>query len=458
MQSRLKNIFRLYLAKFVKARATKGLPYAGLVLYYAMVCLLRIRWLRAARFIGELLQRRFSTNYSVNSILAAVYSQLWNPQGECKALMRIVPSNRHDIDLLARAGESAAYAGDVASLTRLRDIAALESLALLSYLNGILACLNGEANYRAHFKESVKTFFSLEEIGSSDAPVKAVKRYIESGRDLPGFVRQAYNVRELSSIDEMLTVNCPSPAPPSLAGGLNGTPDTGVLGLPDVIVLISCSDGYLNVFADYYIRTFRRKNSNIIHFHVLSDDVETSRDHLAALKEKHSNIRYSIEAISGRSQTYITMARFLICHDVMKHYNSDVLISDIDLRIDFNLSSIGKELRSKEFDFGFWESGYCLPWAKVAAGFSYFRVANHATDVYLDLLSRHLVSLYSDGGFFSMDQTGVVLIYEYMQARGHDFRMMNLSGLIDIKQMILGLPKRLQRGKIKCKFGNGGPQ
>jgi len=453
-------MFRLYLAKFVKAKATTGLPYAGLILYYAMLYLMMFRWLRPARYVGALLQRLFGANYSVNSALALVYRQMWNFKDECKTLMDIVPANRHDIDLLHRAGETAAFAGDVDSLERLRDIAAQESPSFLSYLNGLLAYLNGQANYQAHFQESVKSFFSLEGIGSSDASGKSMsilmKSVIKSGRHIPEFVRMAYNIRELASIDELLMADCPSRTLSSLPSDLDGTPVSG-LGLTDPIVLISCSDGYLKVFADYYIRIFRRKNQNIIHFHVLAEDVEVTRDYLVALKKKHSNIRYSLEAISGRPQTYITLARFLICRDLMKHYNRDVLISDLDFHPDFALSLIGRELRSQGFDFGLCDTGYSVPWAKFAVGFSYFRVANHATDVYLGLLSRHLVSLYSDGGFFSMDQTGALLIYEYMQARGHDFRMRNLYTVIDFKKLC-STPKQLARGKIKCKFGNGGPQ
>ena len=460
MQIQLEKMFRLYLAKFMKAKATTGLPYAGLAFYYIMVYLLEYRWLRMARNIGELLQRIFGANYSVNSVLATVYSQMWNYKGECKALMRFVTDNNQDVDFLARAGESAAYAGDFVSLKRLRDIAALESLPLLHYLDGLLAFLIEEEDYRAHFKESVKAFFRFDEGSPSKVPEKAVsimsKQYIESGRDLPSFVRQAYNISDLSRIDEQLIGDYLSPELISLPTVFDRTQITG-LAHTSPIVLISCSDGYLNVFAEYYIRIFRRKNLNIIHFHVLAEDAEATRSLLVALKAKYSNILYSIETISGRSQTYITLVRFLICHDLIKHYNRDILISDIDVHFDFDLSLIGRELRAKTFDFGLYDLGYSVPWAKFAAGCSYFRVDNHASDVFLELLSRHLVSLYSDGGFFSMDQVGMLLIYEYMRARGDDFRMLNLYKVIDFKRLA-SVPKKLQRRKIKCKFGNGGPQ
>lgn len=460
MQIQLKKIFRLYLAKFVKAKATTGLPYAGLVLYYTMVYLLVFRWLRPARYVGELLEKLFGTNYSVNWILAAVYRQMSNFEDECKALMRIVPANRHDINLLHRAGETAAYAGDVDSLEMLRDIAEQESPSFLSYLNGLLAYLNGQANYHAHFKESVKAFFNLERIGLPDASGNSLsilmKRAIKSGQDIPEFVRMAYNIREPESIDELLIADRPPRNLLSLPSVLDGT-SASDHGLNDPIILISCSDCYLNVFADYYIRIFRRKNQNIIHFHVLTDDAEATLNYFATLIKKHSNVCYSIEAISGKSQAYITLARFLICRDLMKHYNRDVLISDIDVHFDFDLSLICRKLRSKDFDFGLFDMGYSVPWGKFGVGCSYFRAGNHASDVYLDLLSRHLTSLYSDGGFFGMDMSGASLIYEYMQARGQYCRMFNLYTVIDFKRLV-SVPKQLQRGKIKCKFGDGGPQ
>lgn len=416
--------------------------------------------MRPARITGEFLQRIFSTNYAVNSLLAGVYRQMNNFEDECKTLMRVVPANCHDIDLLTRAAESAAYWGDSGTLERLRDIAAQESMPLHSHIKGLLAYMKGEANYAVYFQEAVRLFLDpemLEPSGALGKPVSLlIQKAIQSGQLLPGYVRAASNIRELSTIDELLKVDGPSHTPPFLSDDLGGTPISEP-GLTNPVVLISCSWGYLNVWADYYIRTFRSKNQNIIHFHVLADDIEATQDYLVALKNKHPKIHYSIEALSGNSQTYITIARFLICRDIMKHYNSDVLISDIDICADFDLRSIYKELRSQGCDFGLCDQGYAVPWGKFGAGFSYFRITNHATDLYLDLLSRYIVWLYSNGGYFSMDMIGVMMTHEYMQARGHDFRMLNLKDLIDYERLF-NVPKKLQMGKIKVKFGNGAPQ
>ena len=95
---------------------------------------------------------------------------------------------------------------------------------------------------------------------------------------------------------------------------------------------------------------------------------------------------------------------------------------------------------------------------KFAVGLSYFRNDNLATDVYLDVLSRFLIWLYSNGGFFSMDMAGGIMAHEYMLARGYNFKMLNLSGFADMLQMHFKIPKKLQMGKIKVKFGNGAPQ
>jgi hypothetical protein len=454
------NTFDQYRAKLKRAEAATKLPLPGVLLYTAMSRLVGMRWLQPAKIIGQILQRLFSTNVAVNNSLANVYSQLWNPVDECKALMRIAIVNCHDHELLARAGESAAYARDASSLVKLMEIATEESPPLLAYLSGLLAFLNGQANYQAYFKESVESYLRIEDVGLFDEPGKSVgiltMKLKESGRNLPGFFRQAYNIRELADLDELLMADSLSTTSPSLSGVLDRKPDTGT-SPPDVIVLISCSEGYLRAFADYYIRTFLRRNSNIIHFHVIAEDVEAARDYLGSLRKKYFNIRYSIEPLAGRSQTYITLSRFLLCHDVMNHYNCDVLISDIDLQIDFDLSSLGSELKSKSFDFGLCDMGYSVPWAKFAAGFCYFRVANIATDVYLRMLSRHLASLHAEGGYFSMDMTGVSLIHEYMQARGYAFRVFNLYSAIDFIKLI-SVPRRLQRQKIKIKWGSGGPQ
>ena len=450
-----------FLARFITAKEKHGLPYPGLILYYVMAGSLRYRFVRFARFIGELLQGRFRTNYSVNSKLAYVYRQLNNFEGECKTLMRIVPANCHDIDLLFRVSESAAFLGDVDSLVRIRDITAQEGAAMHCHIKGLLAFVKGEAKYAVHFQEAVRSFLDPESIDSSDASAKSVSILLQkayaSGRSLPEFVRTAANIRELSIIDELLETDGPPRLPLLLSNALDGTGMTDS-GLTPPIVLISCSPGYLRVFADYYIRTVRRKNRNIVHFHVLADDVEATRSYLEALENRHSNVRHSIEAISGNSQTNFTLPRFLICRDLMKHYQSDVLISDIDLCVDFDLSSIGRELGTRGCDFGLLDGCYRAPWGKFAIGFSYFRVANPASDVYLDVLSRYLVWLRSNGGNFSMDMVGGMMAHEYMLARGYDFKMLNLAGFADLMQMHTKIPKKLQMGKIEVKFGNGAPQ
>src|SRR3989338_8482934 len=164
-----------YLTRFVTVKDKYGLPYTGLILYYMMAYSLRYRFVQFARIIGELLQGRFSMNYSVNSMLAYVYRQLNNFEGECKALMRIVPANCHDIDLLFRASESAAFSGDVDSLVRLRDIAAQESAAIHFHIKGLLAFVKGEANYAVHFQEAVRSFLDPESIDSSDASGESVR-------------------------------------------------------------------------------------------------------------------------------------------------------------------------------------------------------------------------------------------------------------------------------------------
>jgi len=458
-QVKVKRV-RLYLEKITRAKVKTGLPFSGLVPYYIIAFFMKFRWLGLAIYTAKLLNRAFSANNAVNLILADLYRQISQFDEESKALMTIVQNNSHDIDLLFRAVDTAAYAGDLTCLKSLRAIVAQENLSLLAFIDGLMGFMNGRENYQLHFQKAVTLFLEPEASGASVTSGQSMSLLmmsaIKSGRYIPEFIRLAYSIREFESINELLRRDNPLRALASLPGVVDRTAVQG-LGPSDPIVLISCSECYLKVFADYYIQIFRRKNQHIIHFHVLSEDVEAIRSYMDALQEKYSNVRYSIEAISGESQTYITLARFLICRHLMAHYNRDVLISDLDFHPDFDLQSVCRELRSQQFDFGLCDAGYSVPWAKFSVGFSYFRVANHPSDFFMDLLSRYLASLYSDGGFFSMDQIGATLIYDYMKSRGDTFRMLNLHGIIDYEGLFK-VPHKLARGKIKCKFGNGAPQ
>ena len=439
------------MSKFATASDKLELPYTGLILYYVMAYSMRYRFVSFATIVGEFLQRRFSANYAVNSSLAYAYRQLNNFAAECKCWMRIVPADCHDVDLLFRASESAAFSGNVETLTKLRDITAREAAPIHFHIRGLLAFLTGEADYAVRFQEVVRSFLDPLGIDSPDASAKSVSVLLQkayaSGRTLPEYVRAAANIRELSIIDELLKADGPS-RPPTVLSDAAARPAATDSGLTNPIVLISCSTGYLRVFADYYVRTVRSRNRNIVHFHVITDDIEATRIYLEALKNRHANVGYSTEALAGNSQTYFTLARFLICRDLMKHYNSDVLISDIDVCVDFDLSAIGRELETKGCDFGLLDLGYRVPWGKFGIGFSYFRTANHASEVYLDVLSRYLVWLSSNGGYFSMDMVGGMMAHEYMQARGHDFKLLDLSAFVDVMQMHTRIPKKLLMGKI----------
>ena len=449
------------MTKFATAKDKLELPYTGLILYYAMAYSMRYRFVRFATTIGEFLKRRFGANYAVNSSLAFIYRQSNNFAAECKCWMRIVPADCRDVDLLFRASESAAFSGDVETLTKLRDITARDGAPIHFHIKGLLAFLKGDANYAVHFQEVVRSFLDPESIDSPDASAKSVSILLQkahaSGRTLPEFVRAAANIRELSVIDGLLKVDGPS-RPPTVLSDAADRPAATDSGLTNPIVLISCSTGYLRVFADYYVSTVRSRNRNIVHFHVIADDMAATRIYLEALKNRHANVGYSIEPLAGNSQTYFTLARFLICRELMKHYNSDVLISDIDLCVDFDLGAIGRELQTKGCDFGLFDLGYRVPWGRFAIGFSYFRAANNASEVYLDVLSRYLIWLHSNGGFFSMDMVGGMMAHEYMLARGHDFKVLDLSAFADVMQMHTRIPKKLLMGKIDVKFGSGAPQ
>lgn len=450
-----------YVTKVSAKKAEYKLPFAGLILFYVMVYLLKYRFVGCSRLMGEFLQKRFSMNYAVNSLLAYMYRQQEKFGEECDTLMRIVPSNSDDVGLLTRAAESAAYSSDLGSLESLLDITK-SNVPMHSHIRGLLAFAKGEPNYAAYFQEAVRSYLDTDKSSSPAASGKTagvlMLEAVKSGRSLPEFIRVASNIREFSCIDDLLTDDNEIP-PSSIALDASESVTASPEGSNDPVVLISCSQGYLSVFADWYIRTFRRKNRNIIHFHVLADDISVSRDFIATLKRKHSNIHYSIEPIAGNSQTYITISRFLICRDIMRRYNSDVLISDMDCCVDFDLRPISRELTSQGCDFGLCNSGnYPLPWGRFAVGFSYFRVANKATGVFLDLLSRYLRWLYASGGFFSMDTVAVATVHEYMLARGHNFKLLNLNDLIDFKRLLTNVPKKLQMGKIRVKFGSGVPK
>ena len=192
-------------ARFIAAKEKHALPFLGFVLYSLMIFSLRHRFINLARFIGEFLQARFSSNYSVSSTLAIVYRQQNEFAKECKTLMSILPADGHDIDLLLRVSESASFAGDVQTLLQLRDIAEPVSVSMHSFIKGLLAFERGEAKYTVYFQESVRSFLDPDGIFATGEPVKVVSKLLlnafSSQLPLPEHIRSAANIRDYSIID-----------------------------------------------------------------------------------------------------------------------------------------------------------------------------------------------------------------------------------------------------------------
>ena len=49
------------------------------------------------------------------------------------------------------------------------------------------------------------------------------------------------------------------------------------------------------------------------------------------------------------------MSRFLICSLIMKSYENDAFINDIDFSPNYKLDLIGQTLKNKKFDVGFYD-------------------------------------------------------------------------------------------------------
>ena len=66
------------------------------------------------------------------------------------------------------------------------------------------------------------------------------------------------------------------------------------------------------------------------------------------------------------------MSRFLICSLIMKSYENDVFINDIDFSPNYKLDLIGQILKNKNLMLVFMMKIKSLPWTKFAAGCCYF--------------------------------------------------------------------------------------
>ncbi|ETF04728.1 hypothetical protein W822_04230 [Advenella kashmirensis W13003] len=175
------------------------------------------------------------------------------------------------------------------------------------------------------------------------------------------------------------------------------------------VVLMSCDYGY---FMSYFEKTISKLLANeiIVHIHLIlpaNVDVET----LSGLNHERIGVSYEYESedLNRNKKTYYSVARYLVCSSIIKGYGKPVLISDIDIDFQTNITSLFSKIEPNEIALIF--SRHNLPWLRIMAGFNLFgaETADSEFLTYISRFLRYCVNTGRDG--WTLDQTALDLSY-----------------------------------------------
>ncbi len=175
------------------------------------------------------------------------------------------------------------------------------------------------------------------------------------------------------------------------------------------VVLMSCDYGY---FMSYFEKTISKLLASeiVVHIHLIlptNVDVRT----LGGLDHERIGVSYEYESedLSRNKKTYYSIARYLVCSSIIKAYGKPVLVSDIDIDFQTNITSLFSKIESNEIALIFGRQN--LPWLRVMAGLNLFGKDTAESEflTYLSKFLRFCADTGRDG--WTLDQTALDLSY-----------------------------------------------
>lgn len=111
-------------------------------------------------------------------------------------------------------------------------------------------------------------------------------------------------------------------------------------------MLIGCDVGYFNRFSSSFLATLFETNDRLtVHFHIIGDEaaVAEQRARLASERRKDRviDLAFSFEDRPAHgNMTYFALSRFIVARRLLRHYDCDMVIGDIDAAVIGNLHEV----------------------------------------------------------------------------------------------------------------------
>lgn len=198
------------------------------------------------------------------------------------------------------------------------------------------------------------------------------------------------------------------------------------------VVLISCDYGYFSSYGQTTIKKLLANKANV-HLHLILPPNFNIRN-LPSLIQTDADVGVSYEVETQAQadrlnrKTYYSVARYLICSDIINLYHAPVLVADIDINFEMSISNLFKKIGDSEIALVFGRSN--LPWLRIMAGFNIFgrNTGDGAFLSYLAQLINFCLNTGRDG--WMLDQTALEVTYENLP-RSEKSRIRPMSDILD---------------------------
>lgn len=199
------------------------------------------------------------------------------------------------------------------------------------------------------------------------------------------------------------------------------------------VVLISCDWGYYLAYHDLIDSKIDNYQLNI-HYHLVLPKGFPVSD-LNTDVHKRVGVSYEIEPLETREQdknykTYYSIVRYLVADKVSRLYDQKILISDVDINFENNISEVFNMISDDEAALVFSKSD--LPWTKIMAGFNVFGKNFFSKDFYLLLCNFLIENLDSGLNFWMLDQVALDVAYVNSDRNTVSY-IKSMNTLIDFK-------------------------
>jgi len=185
-------------------------------------------------------------------------------------------------------------------------------------------------------------------------------------------------------------------------------------------VLVSCDKDYFLIYSDYFLKQFRLHNDNKVIFIIVLDDNSNLfkiQKKFKALNKLHQNLEIDFLYTKYNVALLASLARFLKCEEIMERFACNIVILDIDMNVDINITQFSQSMKHNIAVSQIHET--CVPWVRLNAGLCIFK-HNHESINFLRIYSTYVEYALYNGGNWTLDQAALLITKEhYGKIFGH---------------------------------------